>query len=164
MLIREAGVEDDPAIAALTRAVFVGQPYANGTEPLIPARLRREGDLLFDLVGLADGAIVAHVALSRAEVGGHAGWAALGPVSVAPDRQRRGLGSTIIAAALSRLREAGAAGCVLVGDPGYYSRFGFRSAPGLHVAGIPDRFVQALPFGPEPARGEIVFAPAFGIG
>ena len=66
MLIRFGTAADDPAIETLTRAAFAGKPYADDNDPLIPARLRADGDLLFDLVGVTDDGIVAHVSFSPA--------------------------------------------------------------------------------------------------
>lgn len=47
---------------------------------------------------------------------------------------------------ISLLKLMGAKGCVLVGDPGYYQRFGFKSIPGLTVEGTPWENVLAIPF------------------
>lgn len=56
---------------------------------------------------------------------------------------------------------AGAAGCVLVGDPAWYARFGFRHLAGLSVAGVPDAYVLALPFGAERPQGAVGHHEAF---
>ena len=52
-------------------------------------------------------------------------------------------------------------GRVLVGDSGYYSRFGFKTVPGLRYDGVPDEYVLALPFAGALPNGAIVFHPAF---
>ena len=56
-------------------------------------------------------------------------WYALGTVSVTPSRQGQGIGSRPIESALGRIKAMGAMGCILAGNPDYYSRFGFVLAP-----------------------------------
>ena len=51
-------------------------------------------------------------------------WA-LGPVAVAPKRQKAGIGSLLIRAGLGRARDASVEGVNVLGAPGYYHRFGF---------------------------------------
>ena len=51
----------------------------------------------------------------------------LGPVAVACDRQREGIGAALIAQAVDAARARGHRAIVLVGDAPYYGRFGFTS-------------------------------------
>ena len=82
------------------------------------------------LVAELDGEVVGHVILSRARLGdGEA--LALGPIGVAPEHQRRGVGSALMHAAIERARELGHGVVVLLGHPEYYPRFGFVHAPTL---------------------------------
>lgn len=62
---------------------------------------------------------------------------------------------------LSLLRSLGAKGCVLVGDPGYYERFGFRSLPDFLVDGVPPQYVLALPFEENKTHGTVVLHEGF---
>lgn len=163
MLIRNENAADIGAIAALTSAAFATAPHASGTEAAIVSGLRRAGVLSLSLVAEAEGVVLGHVAASPATVGGQAGWACIGPISVLPDRQGQGIGSALMRAALDQLRGLGEPGAVLVGDPAYYHRFGFRPYPGLAAAGIPGDYVLGLPFGAELPRGRITFHPAFGV-
>ena len=64
-------------------------------------------------------------------------------------------------AALGALREQGAQGCVLLGEPAYYGRFGFRAEPGLVLPGVPPEYFQALCLRPPMAQGEVQYSPAF---
>jgi putative acetyltransferase len=67
-------------------------------------------------------------------------------------------------AGLDELRNMGAQGCVLVGDPAFYTRLGFRQAKGLSYPGVPQEFVLCLPLaGPEP-EGDVGHHPAFEAG
>ena len=159
--IRPEAPADADAIRDLTAAAFAGQPHGDGTEPGIPEALRRDGDLMLSSVAVEAERIVGHIAFSPVRIEGATGWLALGPLSVDPDRQRRGIGTALVRDGLSRTRAGGAAGCVLVGDPDYYRRFGFEGGT-LTYADTPPRYVQGLAFdGPMPA-GEVRFASAFG--
>jgi len=93
--------------------------------------LRKAGALTISLAAEQDGEIVGHVAVSAVSMSdGSADWYGLGPISVTPERQRKGIGSGLMQAALRLLRERSPAGCVLVGDPAYYARFGFKPGAG----------------------------------
>jgi putative acetyltransferase len=86
----------------------------------------------------------------------------LGPISVLPIHQVRGIGSRLMQETLRLLRERGAAGCVLVGDPGYYRRFGFRSEPSLTTPDVPAEYFLALSFGGVVPEAVVTFHEAFG--
>jgi len=55
----------------------------------------------------------------------------------------------------------GAAGCVVLGDPAYYRRFGFAVQPGLVLPGVPADHFMALPFGPARPQGAVAYHAAF---
>lgn len=163
MLIRTEQPADTEAIDALTARAFAGVPYSDGTEPLIIRRLRAAGALSISVVAEHDHVIVGHAAVSPVSVSdGSAGWYGLGPVAVEPSRQRTGIGSMLIPAALARLRGLGAVGCVVLGDPAYYSRFGFAVRPGLAYPGPPAEYFMAISFGGVYALGQVTYHPAFG--
>lgn len=95
--------------------------------------LRVDGELLVSLVATEGGEVVGHVAFSRLTVltaAGPVGGVALAPVGVRPDHQGRGIGSGLIRAGLARLAEQQEQVVLVVGNPAYYSRFGFSSAAG----------------------------------
>ena len=161
LIVRFERRADAEAIRALTEAAFAGVPYADGSEPEIPGRLRDAGALRLSLVAEDEGEIVGHVAFSPASVGGEAEWVALGPVSVRPGRQREGIGSKLIEAGLEQVRR-GARGCVLLGDPAYYGRFGFAPAEGLRWGEVSAPYLQVLVWTGDTPAGEVRFHPAFG--
>lgn len=149
--IRDEAPGDAPAIAALLDAAFGGTG-----ESRIVARLRRDGDLALSLAAEAAGVILGHVALSPL-AGDLPGALALAPLAVTPKAQGRGLGGMLVRAALDR---AGDAPVVVLGDPGYYARFGFRPVPGWDS---PYAGPHLMALGRDlPERARIVHAPAFG--
>ena len=77
------------------------------------------------LVAVADdGRIVGHVVCTRA-VSGSLPALGLGPISVRPEDQGQGVGSALMHAVLGAADAMGEPAVVLLGEPGYYSRFGF---------------------------------------
>lgn len=165
MQIRPEQAGDEATIHALTAAAFKDMPFSDGTEPAIVDALRTAGALTLSLVAVEDGEIVGHVAFSPITVdGADVGWFALGPVSVWPAHQHKGIGNAVIREGLARLRAMGAQGCVLTGDPAYYTRFGFRTDATLFYAGADGPYFQILPFGDAVPAGEARFHPAFGEG
>jgi len=160
--IRPETPVDIPAIHALTEAAFLHAPHTAHTEQFIVAALRKTGALSMSLVAEEDGGIVGHVALSPVSISdGATGWFGLGPISVTPSRQRQGTGSRLMNEVLQRLKEMGASGCVLVGDPAFYSRFGFKPEAGLVLPEVPPEYFQALSFGQALPQGIVEFHQAF---
>ena len=160
--IRQELPSDVSAIRAVTAAAFLNAPHTDHTEQFIIDALRKAGALAISLVAEQDGEVVGHVTVSPVSISdGSAGWYALGPVSVSPELQGQGIGSRLMQAALRVVRERGAAGCVLLGDPAYYSRFGFRPESGLVLPDAPPEYFQALPFGASLPRGVVTYHDAF---
>ena len=160
--IRDETAADVAAIEGVTIAAFLHAPHTSHTEQFIVDALRKAGQLAVSLVANVDGALVGHVAISPVSISdGAAGWYGLGPISVAPEYQRRGIGSRLMREALRVLREHGASGCVVLGEPGYYSRFGFRVDPNLSLPGVPVEYFQAVSFGALHPRGIVSYHSAF---
>ncbi|MGO4222486.1 GNAT family N-acetyltransferase [Lysobacter sp. TAF61] len=162
MWIRTESQADHTAISKLIAAAFADQPGEGATEQRIVDALRADGALSLSLVADIDGRIAGHVAFSAVRVGdGAVGWYGLGPVAVAPGDQRNGVGTALIRAGLSEIAERGARGCVVLGDPAYYQRFGFRNEPGLTFGDVPPQYLQALAFGDRVAEGEVTYHASF---
>ncbi len=167
LTIREERPEDIRAINALTKAAFANAQHSDGNESEVIDALRADGDLTMSLVATnMDEAIIGHLAFSPITISdGTTGWYAAGPLSVMPTRQRVGIGSQLAEEGLVRMSAMGARGLVLLGDPAFYVRFGFRPDPDLILPGVPPEYfqVQMLGEGPRP-KGTVRYAPAFGTG
>ncbi|MFE5335659.1 GNAT family N-acetyltransferase [Isoptericola sp. NPDC056573] len=157
MLIRRELPTDAAAVRAVTAAAFAGAPYsAPPVEPdgapgeaTLVGLLRADECWIPELAFVAGAGddVVGHVVCTRARVGDDPALV-LGPLSVHPDHQARGVGSALVHTVLGAADALGEPLVVLVGDPAYYSRFGFAPAPELGVE--PDdpalaRFFQARP-------------------
>lgn len=148
---------DRAAVRATIEAAF-----ARADEADLVDRLREDGDAEVSLVAVEGGEIVGHVLFSRMKAPFRA--LCLAPVAVVPTRQRTGIGGRLIRAGLERARVAGWQGVFVLGDPGYYRRFGFDPAlAGGFVSPYAGPHLMALALGPvlPVSGGEIEYAPAF---
>jgi putative acetyltransferase len=165
MKIRTELPGDEQAISTVITAAFLEAEHSGGSEARIVERLREEKALTISLVATENGSIVGHAAFSPVTIDGRSvGWFGLGPVAVLPQRQRGGIGSALIEAGLVKLREQGARGCVVLGDPRYYGRFGFTADPTLRLEGVHSEYFQQLSFESPSPRGLVNYHSAFDIG
>ena len=159
VVIRDQTEADFAAVHALVIAAFKTMPYACGREQFIMDALWRTGAATLALVAEDAGAIVGQTAFSKVKVGGaDVGWHGCGPLSVQPARHKQGIGSALMRAGVGRLRALGSKGCVLVGNPAYYSRFGFENTDAMREPGVPPEVFLALG---ETPRGDVEFDKAF---
>jgi len=160
--IRSEAPSDVAAIERLTAEAFLAAPHTSHTEHLIVRELRNAGQLSISLVAEDDGAIVGHLAVSPVSISdGSEGWYGLGPISVVPERQRQGIGGRLMVQALAALRRMEACGCVVVGDPDFSSRFGFKTEAALVLPNVRREHFQALTLlGPVPS-GMVSYHEAF---
>lgn len=163
MWIREESRDDIDAIHDVVLAAFAGVPGEGKLEARTVDTLRADHALAVSLVADIDGRIAGHIAFSPARPSRDGDrWYVLGPVAVAPADQGHGIGGALIHAGLRLLQEREANGCVVLGDPAYYARFGFRPDPLLTLPGAPADAFQALRFTDAGSAGEVVLHPGFG--
>ena len=163
-LIRAETAADVAAIHAVIKAAFLDAPHTSHVEQFIVDTLRAAGMLSISLVAEIDGVVVGHAAVSPVSISdGSPGWFGFGPISVAPDYQRRGIGSDLMRETLRLLRQRDASGCVLVGEPDFYSRFGFKPEEALILPYVPSEYFQAVSFDNVFPRGIVTFHPAFSV-
>ncbi|BCP53263.1 GNAT family N-acetyltransferase [Kaistia sp. 32K] len=168
MKIRDEKPADREAINALVTAAFRDHPHSNQREAQLVDALRDAGALTISLVAEEAGTIVGHIAFSAVTIDGvDKGWFGLAPVAVLPALQGKGIGRALIEAGLERLQALGATGCVLVGDPGFYRRFGFQADSRLTYPGLPPEYFLARLLkqdgtkAPAMPSGEVRHHPAF---
>jgi len=162
VVIRDETPEDVDAISEVTIAAFNTLEISNHTEQFVIDALRLAGALTISLVAEMDGRVIGHIAYSPVTMSDSTpDWYGLGPVSVLPEHQRKGIGKALIEAGLSRLKGMNARGCCLVGHPEYYRKFGFTNVSGLEHEGVPPEFFFVLSFDGHIPQGTVVFHEAF---
>jgi putative acetyltransferase len=165
MIIRPETSGDHEAIRQILIAAFADHPFSHQTEHLIVEGLRADDALTVSLVAEVNGKVVGHIAFSSVKIGGNdCGWLALGPVAVSPSHQRQGIGQALVNEGLKTIRNMDAQGCILVGEPAFYNRFGFRHDPALRMEGVPPEVLLCLPMSDEMLEGAVTHHPAFSIG
>jgi putative acetyltransferase len=153
--------DEKPGDARAVRSIVTAAFNQAGEADLIEA-LARDGDVEISLVADDNGRIVGHVLLSRMTAPFRA--LALAPVSVVPDRRGAGIGSTLIQAAIARARDTGWVAIFVLGEPAYYTRFGFdvRLAEGFSSPYAGAHFMaMALTSSLPATTGALVHAKAF---
>lgn len=160
--IRNENASDISEIHKATEQAFKYVELSDKTEPLIISALRKAGALTISLVAEENGRVVGHVAISPVSISdGTQGWYGLGPISVLPIMQGKGIGSQLMKAAMSKLREIGACGCVVLGEPDFYRRFGFEANSSLVFAGVPADYFMSQSFITDTPAGEVLYHESF---
>ena len=164
VLIRSEAHGDREAIRRVNELAFAGPSEAD----LVDA-LRGSGAWVPELSLVADDGtgIVGHALFSLVRLDSGTELLSLGPMAVAPDRQRGGVGTALIQDGLERARRTKYPLVVVLGHPEYYPRFGFQMARSLGIGTpfeAPDEAWMALPL---PAyekglRGTVQYPPAWG--
>jgi putative acetyltransferase len=157
--IRPAEGADHAAIRAVVAAAF-----GRADEADIVEAVRAGGQALCEFVADDQGRVIGHVLFNHMACEPPSLVAGLAPLAVAPASQSLGVGAALVRRGLDVCRQSGVRGCVVLGSPAYYGRFGFRRAPATIVC----RFqaleaFQALAFDDDVFMSPIALAypPAF---
>jgi len=162
IVIRSETDADVSAITEVTVAAFKTLEISNHTEQFIIEALRAAKALTVSLVAEVNDRVIGHIAFSPVTISdGTRNWYGLGPVSVLPEYQRKGVGKALIQEGLSRLKDLNAHGCCLVGHPDYYRKFGFKNVSGLVHDGVPQEVFFALSFDGHTPQGTVTFHEGF---
>ena len=120
--------------------------FGQDQEANIVDALRANGAVLVSLVATLDGDVVGHVLYSPASIGSIEG-AALGPIAVAPEYQKGGIGAQLIEAGTQMLAATACPFVIVLGHPTYYPRFGFVPARSRGIScqwDVPDDVFMVL--------------------
>ena len=155
---------DEEAIRQLNTVAFDGRTE----EADLVDGLREAGDLLLSLVARREGALIGHLAFSRVTVDasdGPAGAVALAPVAVHPAAQNEGVGRSLIERGMIMLAEQGETLVLVVGNPAYYTRFGFSTELGRQFPSVySGPHYMAAPVGEGgPSAGTVTYPEAFAL-
>lgn len=161
-VIRAETADDGLGVFAAVKAAF-----GRDDEARLVDALRANDDVVLALVAELSGVIVGTVVFSRVWIetdDARAAAVALAPLAVAPAFQRTGVGSLLTFEALAKLKASGERLVLVLGEPAYYRRFGFRAdlARGFDAPWAGSDAFMALTFGPDaPLEGRAVYPDAF---
>ena len=162
IIIRTEEPLDVSAIGRVIVEAFGNTPHSERTEQFIVRDLRLASGLTVSVVAEAHGHVVGHLAVSPVRIGnGVDRWFGVGPISVHPARQGKGIGTQLMNAALEQLRAPSANGCVVLGKPRYYGGFGFSDVAGRALPSVPAEYFQAVVLGSIAPQGEVSYHQAF---
>jgi putative acetyltransferase len=158
--IRGEEQRDEPQIRDLLEASFPGY----GEADLVDA-LRAAGDLVLSLVAEDAGIVIGHIAYSRLSVVGAEGTfpaVALAPLAVYPEYQQQGVATRLVRESHACLAAMGETLSLVLGEPTYYSRFGYSHRRAAHFdSDYQSPYLMALSFGAAPWEGRLVYPTAF---
>lgn len=131
--IREETPADYDAIRDVNHLAFKREGEARLVD-----QLRADGDVVASLVAVESDQVVGHIMFSKLPIemdGDVLRGTALAPMAVKPNLQRQGIGSALVKRGIEICRERGYAVIVVLGDPVYYSRFGFSAERAKRLRG-----------------------------
>lgn len=139
ILIRRTTEKDFPQTENLTREAFWNVYKPGCDEHLILHNLRNSKSYIseLDLVAVFENKIIGHIISTQAKVvdslNNEHEILCVGPLSVLPEFQKRGIGSKLMNHSISAAKESGFQGMILFGNPDYYHRFGFKNAQEYNI-------------------------------
>jgi len=159
--LRPERAGDEGAIDDVLREAFGGTD-----EVRLVRALRADDALALSLVAESDDRLLGHIAFCALRIDPEPGFAcwALAPLAIRPPWQRRGIGAALTRAGLARAQDAGVGFVAVLGDPAYYTRFGFQAeaAAALRAPWSGPHFMGLVLPGGAPPNGEAIYPPAFG--
>lgn len=153
MQIRVEKEDDRDAVHAVNQSAFETRAEAD----LVDA-LREQARPMVSLVAEDNGTVIGHIMFSPVTLSGHPDLMAMGlaPMAVAPEHQRKGVGSALVLAGLEQCRQLGTTAVVVLGHPRYYPRFGFTPSSRFGIDSeyeVPEEVFMALELQPEALKG-----------
>ena len=148
IFVREEEKKEYRRVEEITREAFsypgrierggIGCPYEHW---MVNELRKRDGILPLSLVAIKKSdeteELVGHIICSKAEVRTEKGSIPvlnMGPISVLPEYQRKGVGKALICAMIEKAKELGYGAILFFGRPEYYPQFGFKEAAVFGVA------------------------------
>jgi putative acetyltransferase len=156
---RDVTPDDYLDVSVLLATAFDGPGEARLVE-----QLRKDGDIGLELVCEDQDGIYGYICFAR--MVSPFGFWSLSPVAIKRAYQGQGIGDQLIRRGLDGMRRAGAAGVVVLGDPDFYTRFGFSKAA---AAGLDSPYSRAhtmvypIATGAKEVTGRLVYPPAFSV-
>jgi len=163
MEIRPEASGDVDAVSAVLTAAFRGND-----EAALVRMLHADGSVVVSLVAVVGSDLVGHVLFSRLTIRTETAalpGLALAPLAVLPAFERRGIGAALVREGLQRLVNLGETVVIVLGEPAYYTRFGFSPERALRLrsrySGPAFMALELAPRTLDGVTGDVVYPPAF---
>ena len=154
MLIRAEKENDQDAVFAVNASAFETQAEATLVDVL-----REQAQPIVSLVAENQGNVVGHIMFSPIILSENPDLKVMGlaPMAVAPEHQRKGIGSALVRAGFEQCRHLGFVAVVVVGHTEYYPRFGFSPSSRFGIDSeyeVPEEVFMAMELEPEALSGK----------
>ena len=161
MIVRPERPDEFPQIYDLVKVAFQTARVSNGKEQDFVNQLRTSGNYIPELALVAeeDGKLIGHIMLTKFYIVNSSNRfeiLLLAPLSVVLEYRDQGVRSALVKESFKRARKTGYTSVILVGDPAYYRRFGFKTAADFGIKNkqhIPDENVMVCELVPDGLRG-----------
>jgi predicted N-acetyltransferase YhbS len=147
--LRNESPADYKTVENLTREAFWNMYMSGCDEHFVLHNLRSSPDYIkeLDFVAELDGKIIGNIVYAKASIQDDATKCDIigfGPISVLPEYQNKGIGSQLITHTVKLAKDNGYKAIVILGDPAYYSRFGFKPGKDYNISMPNGSFLDAL--------------------
>jgi predicted N-acetyltransferase YhbS len=134
VIIRNTNEQDYYKTEYITREAF-WDVYKPGCDEHLVLHIIRNSHCFIkelDFIAIHKNEIVGHIICTKAKVintlNKEYGVLCVGPISILPEFQKKGIGSKLMFRSITDAKKLGFQGMILFGNPDYYHRFGFKNA------------------------------------
>lgn len=168
IIIRAEKETDYETVHNLVAESFSSATHTDGDEHNLVDRIRKTDEYIpeLSLVAVYEDKIIGHIMMSKVYVSDQIGLA-LAPLAVLPEFQGSGVGISLVKEAHKRALKQGYGFSVVLGSPGYYSRFGYTAASAFGIKPtfeVSDEYFMVCKFDVNVLEPGIVeYSKAFGL-
>lgn len=140
IIIRNETENDYRVVEEITREAFWNLYFPGCNEHYLVHKMRNHADFLkeLDFVAEYNEKVIGNIMYTKAwlidELGAEIDIVSFGPLSVAPEYQRKGIGSGLINHTKNIAMKNGVKAIVILGDPHNYCKHGFKSSKDLNIS------------------------------
>lgn len=142
MMKLEATINEEDDKSHLAIHELLKEAFPSEAEASLVELLRKRNQIAVSQVAVSNQNVIGYVVLSKVMLDPDNGLKCLGlgPIAVAKEFQGRGIGSKLMKAAIQKCQLMGIDAIFLLGDPKYYSRFGFQQTTVGNDYGVVEEF------------------------
>lgn len=148
--IRNEKEDDYPIVEEMTREAFWNLYFPGCNEHYLVHQIRHHPDFIkeLDFVAEYNGKVVGNIMYTKAQLIDEQGLKidiiSFGPISVLPEFQRKGIGSSLINHTKNIAINTGIKAMVILGDPHNYCKHGFKSSMDYNISDLDGNYPYGL--------------------